>query len=545
MKEFRMSEDRLLPARSVAPPIAVYHPVAFVTLGLFHRWRPIAAVTLLFALAALALVLSQTSSTARATLLVKSDRQLPPQVLRSEASHIKSRDVLRRVAERQPAAGSDAGADLEQRVNQLVGRTVTQPIRDTNIVQVVHEAESPDQAVGTLRTIVDEYLKSWARANNDNPRLLAVYDDAYQRTADELRASEEELNRWRRAHGAVSIDAAITAQLPVVAERERMLRHTEAELESTRAQIAAVERELAGQPERIATSQEVVRNPVIATLKAEVASAEARLSALPPSPEATKLRNDLATEEAALEDLRRRYTDKHRRVQEKQEHVAYLRRAVSDADGRTRRAEEERLARLRKELAAAEADGQVVGSRTTSLNPLREELSKQLAAARARHAALLSTKAELERQVQDTSKSMATLRGSKLQEERLARKVAIAGDSLQLYARKRAETRIAADAEATPSRIAVLEAPFVEGDAGMGKRFGLVVLAAALGLALSSVIVLGMESFNSTLRVPEDVALHLGLPVLAAIPERVSDARPARRHGGRAWRAASPDEQES
>lgn len=541
-----MSENRLLPARRVAPPIAVYHPVAFVTLGLFHRWRPIAAVTLLFAAAAVAFVMTQGSSTARATLLVKSDRQLPPQVLRSEASHIKSRDVLRRVAERQPAPASGSGSDIEQHVAQLVGRTVTQPIRDTNIVQVVHEADSPDEAVGTLRVIVDEYLKSWARANSDGSRnLAALYDEAYQRTAEELRAGEEELNRWRSAHGAVSIDAAITAQLPVVADRERMLRQTEAELESARALIAAVERELAGQPERIALSQDVVRNPVIATLKAEVASAEARLAALPPSPEATKLRNDLVTEAAALEDLRRRYTDKHRRVQEKQEHVAYLERVVAEADARNRRAEQERLAGLRRELAAAEAEGQVVGRQTTSVNPLREELSKQLAAARARQASLLSTKAELERQVRETSTAMTTLRGSKLREERLARTVALAGEHLQLYARKRAEAHITAEAEAMPSHIAVLEAPFAEPGTGTSRRVGIVVLAAALGLALSAAIVLGWESFNSTLRIPEDVALHLGLPVLAAIPERVADRRPARRRGPHVRRAASPDEQES
>ena len=93
-------------------------------------------------------------------------------------------------------------------------------------------------------------------------------------------------------------------------------------------------------------------------------------------------------------------------------------------------------------------------------------------------------------------------------------------DNLKLYARKVAETRISAESETIPAAaLSIIEAPVAERESN-ARRAGIVALAGALGLMLSVGIALVSESSNMTLRLPEDVEHHLGLPVLATLPDR-------------------------
>lgn len=506
------------------------------------KWRwLILAVFLAFTTAAgVGLFLKPPLRSATAKILLKGDRttlqvsglvglssRLPhsPQVLQSEIEVIKSREVMLPIATR--LLGDDANLEVsldpeqvERFARELRERTVAAPIPETNVIRVSHYAPTSDQALKVLRMILDQYMAIHALANSGSVKLLRFYEGEQERVAADLRAREESLRRWREETGVVSIDKEIETQLQMLADREGALHRTEAELQATRAKIAALQSQLATHPERLVLSQEHVRNPMITPLRMDLTTAEAALPEVQRSPLVVKLKGELVAAQVALQEVLQRYTDKDRRVQEKREQVEFLATEVAGAEREAETAARERIARLQKELAAAEAQSEVIGRETTALNPLREDLLKQLAAAEAGLTSLTSLRDTFERQVRTVTAALGTLREKKVEEDRLSRLIAVQTDGLVLYGKKLEEARIAAGLEREGlATLAVIEHPHAEPGTGFESIVLILALGAVVGLGSGLAVAFGLEFFNKTLRSAEDVEYYLGLPVLAAIPE--------------------------
>jgi uncharacterized protein involved in exopolysaccharide biosynthesis len=504
-----MAQDIVaVPPRSFYPPQGSYYPIRppEETVGwkatkqfffvLFKWKRMILSFLFVFTVAALAAAyLKPPVRAATAKIMLKGDRTplmisgltplssrfaFSPQIMQTEIEMMRSREVLFPVAKK---ILSETGREKETLnvdatdgvMGALSANTVATAIPETNIIQVTHFAQTSEDAERNLRRIVDQYLDRQAEIQSGSGKLLKFYEQEKERVGASLLQAEEQLNNWQEKNKTLSIDKQIHDQLGMLADSEKALAQTEAEIEPAKSRIGFLTGQLNAIPERLVMSREQVRNPA-----------------------ATKLQTDLSVAEVALTDLLLRYTEKDRRVQEKREQIAILKKQLTEADQQ-----------------------EVIGKEITGLNPIREGLMKELASTRSLLGSLITKREILRKQLGDVAASLPALREKQLEIERRSRVVGFHKEAYQLYGKKLEEARIATGiGKEQLGHIAVIEVPHAVAFTGdFQKRIGLVILAAFVGLALGMAIAFGLEFFNNTLRTQEDAEHYLGLPVLTAIPD--------------------------
>ncbi len=214
------------------------------------------------------------------------------------------------------------------------------------------------------------------------------------------------------------------------------------------------------------------------------------------NPLVTKLKEQRLAFEVALQDLLQKFTEKHRAVIEKKEQIALIDR----------------------ELAVAEEE--IISRETTSINPLKANLKQQLSDAQALLSSLVSQRQITAKQVDDASSVLAGFREKKLKVDELSRLVDINKDAFMLYGKKLEEGRIATGlGKEQLANLALIGPARAASGSDTSKRIIIIIFSAFVGLALGTAIALGFEFLNNSLRTRRDVEYHLGLPVLAAVPE--------------------------
>ncbi len=549
----------------------------------FKWWRVIAGLWLAFTVAAaIVMFLKPPVQSATAKVLFKPDRaalqisglgavKMPysMQILQSEVELFRSREVLLPVARAILAAGGRKASEvtspeLEGTMAMLRGNIVPTAIPDTNVLQVTYYARTAPDAQRILQLILDNYMEQHSIAFSGSGKLLAFYEQEQQRAARDLRAAEEALKKWEETNNVVAVDGQIAAQIEKLSTLEKALHQVDADVQATRARIVNLEAQLRTQPERAVMMRERVANPLITKLKADISTAEVQLKELQRSPVIEKLRSDVAAAEVAVKDadkaplvmklkadlvtaevglheLLQRYTDKDRRVQEKRDQIANLKRELAAAEVEAETLARARLARLRqelanaereaeadlrekiallkRELAAAQAEGDMASRETVGPNPIRESLTRDLTTSRAQLNALTSQRDALRQQVREVSVALAEMREKKLGVERLSRQVAVARDAYLTHSKRLEDARITAGLDREQlANVTVIEHPNTAESGDLFKRIAVVVLAGFVGLGLGLAGSFTLEFFNRTVRTEEDVEQYLQLPVLAAIP---------------------------
>jgi uncharacterized protein involved in exopolysaccharide biosynthesis len=455
------------------------------------KWKSILIILFLaftFA-AAIAMYLKPPVRSATAEILIKVDRmplQLSglagrpdknqiSQIMNSEVQLIESRQVLMGVAKKLLGASGQPidEEELEKKTRSLAGDIFPVPLSDTAVLQVTYFAETSEEAVSTLRLIVDEYIDQQAAIQSGSTKLLKFYEHEKQRVENELRLAETRLNDWQGKNQTVSIDQQITSQLSILEDRRKSLQQVEGHLEANKARIAILQTQLNNQPERLVMEQDQVSNPLMAKLK------EQRIAA-----------------EVALQELLQKFTEKHRAVIDKKEQIALL----------------------DKELATAEEN--IIGRETTSINPLKANLRQQLSDGHASLSSYSAQRQTLVKQVDDAAVVLAAMREKKLKVDELSRLVDLNKDAFMLYGKKLEEARIATGlGKEMLANVALIGPPHASTGTDLDKRIMMVMVAAIVGLALGAALAFGIEFINNVLRTRQDVEYYLGLPVLATVPE--------------------------
>jgi uncharacterized protein involved in exopolysaccharide biosynthesis len=414
------------------------------------KWKKlILAMLVAFTVAAgVAMYIKPPVRTASAKILLKADRvslqisgygssvggklPYPPQVLQSEVELIKSREVLLPVAKRllvsegRPEQDLNDG-EIEAKVASVRNNTVPVAFPDSSVIQVTYFAETSEEAVRVLRLILEQYMVQHEVVYTGSTKLLTFYEQERDRVGGQLRTAEEQLKKWQDAHNIVSIDEQISRLITTLAERERALQQTETELVMAR---------------------ESIRDVLVG-----------------------KLQGDLVSAEMALQDVLQRYTESDRRVQERREQVALIKRELQTAEKR------------------------ILNSLTSQRDTLRTQL-------------------------RETSTALAGMREKKVEFNRLSRTVELSRDAFMLYGKRVEEARMAAKLDKEQlSNVAVIEEPYVLRGTDVNKRVGVTMLAAVVGLALGVAIAFSFDFLNNSLRTEEDVEYYLRVPVLAAIPD--------------------------
>jgi uncharacterized protein involved in exopolysaccharide biosynthesis len=504
---------------------------------------------------------------ATAKVLIKTDRGALPisgipyvrssysqEVLKTEAEFFESRVVLLPVARALRAEQGQTVPDkeLDQDVEVLRARFVVTPLPNTTVLQAKLSGADRVKAERILRMIVDSYVEQHAVASSS----VAFFEQETERVAARLQEAEDRVRAWEVANNIFAIERQISGQLTTVGELENGIRRTDAEIEAARALLDTLTRDIAALPEQSVNSRDHVANPLIARLKADLAAEEAAMGDARRDAVTERLRIDIAATEVALRDagsnplvskLKSELVavelaqDHDRLLQEKRQQISKLQQQIAAAEaqavtearerlGSLRRAlaaaihdadaaARERIAGLRAQLAAAAREGPTVARETVALNPLREKLSRDLAAARTRLPSLISQQDALRDQLREAQAALGELRKKRVAFDQISRDVEVVR-ALYLQNMKRLnDVRVAAQLEKSQlATVAVIEPPRWSTEGRM-KRIALVtLLAASVGLGLGVAAALVLEFFTWSLRTREDVEFYLGVPAVAAIP---------------------------
>jgi uncharacterized protein involved in exopolysaccharide biosynthesis len=510
---------------------------------------------------------------------------LSQDILQTETEFFLSHVVLVPVARALRADRGETVLDsqLDPDIVGLQLRLSVVPVPNTTIIQAKISAPTDAEAERTMKLLVDSYLEQHAVAYSGSSNLSSFFTDETGRADTALKESEDRLRQWQTANNVIALEGQITAQLATVGEFESARKRTEVEIEATRAQIDTLTRDLASLPTQSVTSREQTVNPLIARLKGDLANEEAALrdvrrSAVPErlridiaaaevalaeasvNQTVARLKDDLAGAERSLAELRQKHAEQDAPVQEKlqqvrrlqqriamaeeaplplfqreavataRERVLSLRREMAAAEREAEAAARERVTNLRAQLLAAEQDRDTFGRETTAPNPMRELLSRDLYAARARLTSLSSQQNALRDQGNASTAALTRLREKRVDFERLSREVEVAKALYMQNTKRLDDARVAAGLKKhNLTHAVVIEPAHVAPPARRLKPIAAVAfLGAVVGAGLGVAAAFALEFFNRSLRTPDDVEFHLGVPVLAAVPAVAGWSRPAR-----------------
>jgi uncharacterized protein involved in exopolysaccharide biosynthesis len=515
-------------------------------LFVLFKWRRlILRVAIVLTLAAvIAVTLTPRTYPATAKVLFKPDRAalqisgLPggrgapysPEVVQSEVELLRSRSVLIPVA-RELLTNEQGGVPrdglIEATAEALRNSLIATAVPSTNVIQLTYFAASSKEAETTLKLILKHYIQQHAVAYRDAPAVVTFYEQEKDRAADELRRREDSLKQWQELNNTVAVDGEINAQLERWGALQKSRHQTESEIDGTRARLAMLDATASAQPERSIVAQQRVPNPLIAKLRADLADAEVALQGAQKGPLVAKLKAELVTAEIALQDLRQRYTDRDRRVEEKKEQLAMIRQELDTAERQAEADMRQRIADLKRELATAQATAAVAGPEAIGPNPLREGVERDRIVARGQLTALLSQRETLRLQARDVELALAGSRQKKLEADRLSQAVVAARETFVAHGRRLEDSKIAAALDKQQiSDLTVIEPPYVLiSTTDRLRRILIVVLASIVGVGLGGAIAFSIEFLNNSVRTPDDVEFYVGLPVVATIPVLPDAAR--------------------
>jgi len=224
---------------------------------------------------------------------------------------------------------------LEQWLIELLKKKLdVKPSRESNVIQITYRAEDPRFAAGLANAFAKAYIDTTLELRVDPAKQFSSFFVAQSKEArDALERAQGKLSAFQRDKGIINADERLDI------ENARLM-----ELSSQLVQIQAVSsesgsRQAQAQGAQADRTQEVLNNPLISGLKA-----------------------DLTRSEARLQELNAKYGDKHPQVIEAKANIAELRsridaevRRVSGGVGVTNTINKQREAQIKRELDAQRA----------------------------------------------------------------------------------------------------------------------------------------------------------------------------------------------
>lgn len=218
--------------------------------------------------------------------------------------------------------------------DQFKRRIEIMPSRESNVISISYTAPDPRFAAGLANALVKAYMQTAVELRVDPARQYATFFDVRAKEAREaLEVAQAKLSEYQRSNGLVATDERLDIENARLAELSTQL----VQLQAMSAESGSRKTQSLGpQADRM---QEVLNNPLIAGLKA-----------------------DLARQEAKLQELGAKYGDSHPQVQETRASLAELRskidqeiKRVTTSVGMTNAMQLQRDATVRADLEAQRA----------------------------------------------------------------------------------------------------------------------------------------------------------------------------------------------
>jgi uncharacterized protein involved in exopolysaccharide biosynthesis len=371
---------------------------------------------------------------------------------------------------------------LNELVLALEKEIDVQTIRRSNVLEISYRDKDPDWATRVVQGLTERYISRRAELYQ-SPQAVHFFEEEMQAAETRLKNAEEALKAYSKKAGVSVLGLAGDSQ-SLAAEKEATLRRL-AEFESELAEagvqvrqqeerVAALEVQLAREPERLPSSQRLNQDPTTEELEKALVTLQLKRDAL-------------------VQD----FTPENRQVRDVEDQI---------------RATQERL---------KEAEGRVASINRTELNTVYQSLRAQLLVARAdlkgargRHDSLQSQMASYRRQLDELSQKGVTTDG-------LRREARAAEDAYMLYQKKHEEARISAAMDEQRIVNVSIAQPAQRPLKPVGPNKALNLF---LGLLVGGIGGLGLafvaEHFDHSFTTGRELEGRLGIPLLGTIPEQ-------------------------
>lgn len=245
---------------------------------------------------------------------------LPPAVMATQADVIRSERVALRVVrnlklgdnpqvrQQWQEAAKERGT-IEQWLTELIQRNMdVLPSRESSVITVSYRAQDPRFAAALANALVQAYVETSLELRVDPARQYAgFFDQRAKESREALEKAQGRLSSFQQANNITATDERLdveNARLNELSSQLVALRSVSAESASRRTQAQSA------QGDRL---QEVLNNPLIAGLKADVSRAEGQLQGLTARlgeahPQVVEARASIAELRSRLESETRKVT---------------------------------------------------------------------------------------------------------------------------------------------------------------------------------------------------------------------------------------------
>jgi polysaccharide biosynthesis transport protein len=211
----------------------------------------------------------------------------PPGLMGTQVEVLQSERVVRRVIrnlklaespqvrEQWLEATAGKGSIETWLLDAFQKRLDVKPSREAGVISVSYRAPDPNFAAGVANAFVQAYLETTLALRVDPAKQYsAFFDERAKLARDALEKSQSKLSAFQKAKGIVATDERLdveTSRLNELSSQAVMLQALSSEAGSRQAQARG------GSADKM---QEVLNNPLIGALKADLSRAEARLQEL-------------------------------------------------------------------------------------------------------------------------------------------------------------------------------------------------------------------------------------------------------------------------
>jgi len=406
--------------------------------------------------------------------------EITEEELNSQVELLRDEEILRAVVQASGLTavpwyerflGGSEEVRLARSVRRMARRLRVEPIRKTNLIQVIYSSSDPAQAADVLHSLAHAYLERQQRVR----RPSGEYQFFEQQVAQSRRGlldAEFRLMDFGSDQGVVSAAQERDMALQKLSDAEANDRQTQVTIVETRQRIRDLQAKLQALPERILTVIRNADNPQLAE----------------------KMKSKLLELQLKRTELLTKFEPSYRLVQEVDQQIAETKSSIT--------AEEH--APLRDE--------------TTNQEPNHEWVKSELLKAQIALGTLQAHGQATRIEVAGYREVAQRLGGNALRQGELLGELKLAEEKYLLYVNKREEARIedALD-QGGILNVIIAEAPRAPAlPARAAWVFGLV--GALLGGTLSTGLAFVTDRLNPAFRTPDEVIGYLGIPVLASLP---------------------------
>ena len=360
--------------------------------------------------------------------------------------------------------------NLKTDVRTLAAAVKVKPVTNTNVIAVDVAWNNPETSARIANDFAAVFVARQTElvANQANG-ALDFLSKQLPFAENRLRIAERKLSEYQSSHNIADLGAQTTSTVNAAAGLDAKMNAIQLEKQQSDAQIASLSSQLAGMKPVIGGGGAVSQNPVVAQLKGQ-----------------------LATTRVALKSAQQQYTAEHPSV------VAL----------------KEQVRGLEQQIAAQPST--IVSQMNTVANPVYQQLSQQLAVARATSSSDDAQLGVLRRQRAALTPQLVALPGQSARQADLMRQKKLAEDVYNALQQKYND--------ATVSRTTALSDVTVTqpASAALATKTPHVMLnliiAAIAGLLLALAAVFIADWFDGRITDERNVENDLGLPVLASVP---------------------------